>query len=251
MKKFYRTMLALAGGLLILGALLAAAGLLLGAPLSTLAMPGPFGARLFPHLSYSGSQSTDSPAFSQSYEGVRSLEIQGGQAVINIATGNSFSIDVLRPLPDFFSQVRDGHWVICSGGHQDHQLQPGEESEITITLPEDFVAEQLRMELGISALSASRLAARKAELEVSLGSLEIKKLDCPDLSLDVGMGSAEITLAGREDEVAFQVENAMGSVTVGSHRWEGLSLEEHWNSDAPNQAEISCSMGEVTINWED
>ena len=61
MKKFYRTALALAGGLVILGILLTVLGLVLGAPLSSLSIKMPLNIRIFPHLSYSSSFQDENP----------------------------------------------------------------------------------------------------------------------------------------------------------------------------------------------
>lgn len=79
--------------------------------------------------------------------------------------------------------------------------------------------------------------------------MTIETLDCPNLSLEVEMGSVNMTLAGREEDVAFSLENNMGSVSIGSRTWAGFDQEERWNPDAPRKAEISCSMGEVFIDW--
>lgn len=80
MKKFYRTALALAGGLVILGILLTVLGLVLGAPLSSLSIKMPLNIRIFPHLSYSSSFQEKNPDFFALYEGVRSLEIEGTES---------------------------------------------------------------------------------------------------------------------------------------------------------------------------
>ena len=249
MKKFYRTALALAGGLVILGILLTVLGLVLGAPLSSLSIKMPLNIRIFPHLSYSSSFQEENPDFFALYEGVRSLEIEGTEAAITIKNGDDFSIEAKHPASNFSSELHGSRWVIHSGELRSHQWPVHQAPEITITLPRDFVAEELNVELGVGSLTSAPLAAQKAELEVGIGEMTVETLDCPNLSLEVEMGSVNMTLAGREEDVAFSLENNMGSVSIGSRTWAGFDQEERWNPDAPRKAEISCSMGEVFIDW--
>lgn len=102
---------------------------------------------------------------------------------------------------------------------------------------------------GLVLLPLLHWLPKKEELEVGIGEMTIETLDCPNLSLEVEMGSVNMTLAGREEGCGVFSGKQHGQCTLVPELGLGFDQEERWNPDAPRKAEISCSMGEVFIDW--
>lgn len=83
------------------------------------------------------------------------------KAAITIKNGDDFSIEAKHPASNFSSELHGSRWVIHSGELRSHQWPVDQAPEITITLPRDFVAEELNVELGVGSLTSAPLAAQK------------------------------------------------------------------------------------------
>lgn len=180
----------------------------------------------------------------------------------------------------YFSLFRFGRWV----GNRD-----GADTTISLYLPKGAVLDSIELELGAGEIDAdvlqaeeiaidigagkasiASMAAREADLDVGAGKLTIEKVCVTDsMDLDIGAGKAEINgvitgdldvdcgmgnltmaLAGTETDHLYEVDCAMGSVTIGGRSYAAFSDSEDWGGQTGSVFDIDCSMGSVAITFD-
>ncbi|MBP3474735.1 MAG: DUF4097 family beta strand repeat protein [Lachnospiraceae bacterium] len=90
-----------------------------------------------------------------------------------------------------------------------------------------------------------------ADLDIGVGSAEINGTITGDLDADCGMGNLMMQLTGSEEDHSYNVDCAMGSVTIGSRTYTALSDNAEWGSQNRSTFDIDCAMGNVTIVFDE
>lgn len=215
-----------------------------------------------------GWKSLQTTSFSESYEGIKRLDLDIYYGNVKIVEGDGFSISADNVIEDELnSYVTDGTWYIKEDTHDyikflgfrmparnvftwDDDFAP----RIIITIPKDFVAEDItiriaagNVEVGkISSLTgdftveAGKLVIKEAaisensEYTVGAGSMELEDMNAANITLDCGLGNIELegTVIGKND-----ISCGVGNVS--------LKL----NNDPDDfDYEISSGIGKVKIN---
>lgn len=135
---------------------------------------------------------------------------------------------------------------------------------------EALEADTVSLEVGAGEVIVGTLTAKEADLDVGAGELIIKDIRIDgSTDLDIGVGSAEINgtitgnldadcsmgnltmqLTGSEEDHAYNVDCAMGSVTIGSHTYT-VSDNAEWGSQNHSTFRVDCAMGNVTIVFDE
>ncbi len=125
--------------------------------------------------------------------------------------------------------------------------------------------------VGAGELLAGRITAGKADLEIGSGHLGIQELSVSgevdlkagmgqidiggridgDLDLECSMGTVVLCLEGSEDDHSYDVECGMGEIVVGGREFGAFATKRSWNSGKNSEFEIDCSMGSVTVTFEE
>lgn len=266
MKFFAKIIGSIAAILICLGLVVAVVGLVMGATLDNFHW-GSLSGRAF-------SGNWDTQSISESYTDVTALDFDLGMAQVTFVEGDTFSIEASGLPLKITSQVNRGVWKVESREFRSFKwFQPrwGNHSPtITITLPEGFVADSLRLEMGMGRLDAQSLRSRgRASLEVGMGQILIDRLEAPKVALtcgmgsiaidrvqtqegdiDCGMGRVALAILGEEKDYGYTVDVGMGDVDLGSQSYSGLGQKTRQNQDAPNQLTIECGMGKVEISFQ-
>ncbi len=212
-------------------------------------------------------------SLSESYQGVTSLDFDLGMAEVVIEEGDTFSIRASQVRFRLTSRVEDGTWKIDTKGVRYGQWLGGSRGgdRVTITLPRDFVADKLQLEVGMGTLRAGTLGARdRADVKVGMGEVSIDRLSVPRVEvscgmgavhlggvdtqkadLDCGMGSIDMTVRGAEEDYGYTLDVGVGDVVIGTQRYSGLGNKSSHNTDAPGRLDVDCGMGSVTVRFEE
>lgn len=67
------------------------------------------------------------------------------------------------------------------------------------------------------------------------------------MEIDAEAGSVELLLAGSKGDYVFNLNNAMGEITVGGDTYSGVSVLN--NTGNGKKAELNCSVGTIKINF--
>lgn len=164
-----------------------------------------------------------------------------------------------------------------------------DERQITLCIPKDKFLESLDLELGAGQVTlnginageislevgagqifAHNLRAKELEVSVGAGQVEFWGIDVDELNAEIGMGelvgSADIrksadlecsmgnmalTLMGSQQDFNYYLEVAAGNIEVGRNSYSGVANEQKIHNGADKDIAIECSMGNITIEFED
>lgn len=164
-----------------------------------------------------------------------------------------------------------------------------DERQITLYMPKDRFLESVELELGAGQVTLDGINAgevslevgagqifvhniRVKELEVSVGAgqVEFRGVDVDELNAEIGlgelagvadvqksaelecaMGNMELTLMGSQQDFNYQLEVAAGNIEVGRNSYSGLAHEQKIHNGADKDISIECSMGNITILFEE
>lgn len=196
---------------------------------------------------------------------VQSLELEFGGSDLELAETNGDEILVERlwdPSHAIKTKLDDGTLKISTKSSIRSSIK------LRIQIPKDHSFDEIRMELGASAVTAQSLRADRLEVElgagtfdgtgeiianeskwqVGMGELTLNRLDCQELEMDCGMGSLSVAMAHPQKYYDCNVSCHVGAVTVGgsdfsmgNHRIEGKEAEA--------EIEITCGMGTADITF--
>lgn len=212
--------------------------------------------------------------FTQTYTDVTELSFDVSAGEVNIVSGTEFSIEAQNvPKEGFSSSVEDGVWII-------KEQWPGsvrwftwngwpfqdEAPLITITLPEDFIAEKAEFSLAAGKADIEQLQAKSASLTVSAGQLTAEGLALQDAQIHCGAGqitlSGSITggskaecgagqitldLTGKEKDYNYTVNVGVGEVKINESSYHGFGDQVVVNNDAKNDLDIQCGVGQIKL----
>ncbi len=241
----------------------------------------------------------DTYSFDESYrQEIKALDFRISYGHVQLVEGNEFSIDADGLYEDgsFESYVRDGVWTIREKSRQQVKLFGlhlpaisifGErfEPDIVITLPKDYKAEDIRLELGAARLEAGRLSSdtgsfilgageahikqlevlKKSSFDVGAGYMELGNVnlhninaDCGvgyiqlegivtgDNKLECGVGKIRMDLEGDVEGYSYEIETGIGNVRVNGKNYMG-SVERNARKDFLGSFDMECGIGNITL----
>ncbi len=161
--------------------------------------------------------------------------------------------------------------------------------EILIVIPEDAIFETVKATVGAGGIQAESLRTKtlkvdvdagsfscetldlrgRGEIDVDAGHVEIKdgsvagelemdvdagKIDfCGDIAGDwnaqCDAGAIQMQLTRTMEDYDYHVEYDLGSVTIGSEVFDGVSGEKTLDHDAPYRGSIHCDVGRVIVSF--
>lgn len=160
--------------------------------------------------------------------------------------------------------------IECEGPEAIKRRNPVDYSnrKIKILIPEGYRLEEFDMELDAGGGDIRSLSVKKMNLEVNAGSVEItdvqvSELDIEnkagsvsfsgdsngDVNIECKTGSVSLDLSGAETEYDYNLEAAMGDITIGDQNYSGLSYHKSRNNGAAYKMNVDCSMGEITVSF--
>lgn len=131
-------------------------------------------------------------------------------------------------------------------------------------------ASEASLEVGAGRITSTGIAVSKLEISVGAGQIELKDMDVAELEANVSMGemaakgairhsltaecsmgNIELLLEGTQEDYNFDLSGAMGNVTLGGKSYSGFATDRSVNNGSDKLIEVECSMGNVTIQFED
>ncbi len=230
--------------------------------------------------------------FDESFTGVTGLDIDHSTGTLGIVIGDSFRVEGKNVVEGFKAEVdRNGTLKISDNeagfqlwGFRVNGINPTN-SKITVYIPADFVAEEVRIDTGAGALnledittdylyisagagniSGRNIKADKAKVEggvgnISLGNVTLRNTDLNSgvgnvyisgvilgkNSFDCGVGEVELELFGNINDYDLDIDSGVGTVRVNGKKIEEV---EHTNRFAEHSIEVDGGVGSVRIDIE-
>lgn len=239
---------------------------------------------------YSSKEGSKLVDFEGDFDEVKSLNIDSSTGELRIETGDTFRVEASNVLEGFEAEVKsNGELYVTDnrsgfhvfGFHINGINNPN--SKITIYLPEDFYAGEVKIKSGAGALKIDRLSTEylsisagagninannviadkvkveggvgtinfedvhftDADLSCGVGTLNINGVMLGDNQLDCGVGSVHIDLTGDVSDYDFDIDSGVGSIRVNGEKVRDNELR---NRSAANFIEIDGGVGDVTID---
>lgn len=238
----------------------------------------------------------------KSYYDVDQLYIDIAYGKVEIVEGKGFRIQGENLLDEKLeTYVQDGTWHIKDSRKSIFSIWDIDLSfnnilrnrkykpQITITIPEGFIAESFTLMVRAGEVKADTILANKGDFSVEAGYLEIDKLQVPeaskyqvgagkmrikqilanDINVNCGVGEVHIdgwitgkskiqtnvgnvilNLAGKWEDYSYDIDNSIGNVTIGKERISGLGKQRTINNKlAENRLIIKCDVGNISIDF--
>jgi hypothetical protein len=172
-------------------------------------------------------------------QNIQSLNIDFAAGKIKICEGTQFSVKITKNKNNIKikSEVKNGIWKLKQEENDNiwdnlkSIIKLTNTVSITITVPKNFEAEELKIEVDAGTLTADSLTAKNIDFEVDTGSIKVNKL----------------TASQKAD-----IETNMGSITISSGNLHNLDLEcdmgkATYTGTLTGNNKIECNMGSVNM----
>lgn len=263
------------------------------------------GTALFIIAIASGASFRDIPtiSYSESYTAVSSLDMEIEYGEVKVVEGDTFAIDAVNlPENGLESYVNEeGTWIIRQTGEDDLNFWgmhfsvgnifnwDGEYTpRIIITVPKDYVAEDISMVIKAGEVKADVLRAATGRFDVAAGRLAIQELyvteesdyiigagqmnlnqvNVADISVDCGVGDVSINgivagdsditcnvgnvdleLEGEEKEYSYDISSSIGNINIDNNSYHSISNRIINNEGAENNLELKCEIGNISVDF--
>jgi len=160
-----------------------------------------------------------------------------------------------------------------------------EDWTVNLYLPENYLFEEVDLEMGAGELYFDGLCAKEVSLQVGAGSVMLDNIavqdletsvgageitltgmDVRDLDVEVGMGQftaegavngdicvecsmgcVDLGLAGKGQDFNYQLEGSMGNIVFDGVYSNGFAKKQQIDNGASKNMDIECSMGSVSV----
>lgn len=263
------------------------------------------GTALFIIAIASGASFRDIPtiSYSESYTAVSSLDMEIEYGEVKVVEGDTFAIDAVNlPENGLESYVNEeGTWIIRQTGEDDLNFWGMHFSvgnifnwngnytpRITITVPKDYVAQDISMVIKAGEVKADVLRAVTGRFDVAAGRLAIQELNVTeesdyiigagqmnlnqvkvaDISVDCGVGDVSINgivtgdsditcnvgnvdleLEGEEKEYSYDISSSIGNINIDNNSYHSISNRIINNEGAENNLELKCEIGNISVDF--
>ncbi len=105
------------------------------------------------------------------------------------------------------------------------------------------------VEIGAGNLVAGDMHVWEADLEVDLGNCSYEGVIEQELDAECNMGSMDFLLKGKEKDHNYEIECSAGNVEINGWEFTALGTEKYVNNGAATTFELTCSMGNITLDF--
>jgi hypothetical protein len=226
-------------------------------------------------------------SFSDTVEGVESIDIDVKFCTVDIENGDEFSVEVSNMTENGFkSYVEDGIWYLEDDYDEDNiidffgieipisqgwfgwdfGIDEDYAPYIVITIPEDFIAKNVKIDIGAGDLDMEELNTSDCDLRVGAGNLDISNLETinadlncgfgrikitgqiiGDLSAGCGMGAIKLDLIGEEEDYNYYINCGFGNVGINGDNYSFISHRNIRNEDSIGSFDLNCGFGSIDV----
>ncbi len=234
-------------------------------------------------------------------EDIQSIKLDVKYGHVSIKEGDEFAAEISNVVEDGFQgYVEEGTWYLKQSGTAANTINffgiymplsfgfdyDDYNPKIVITVPADFMAENLVIDLGAGEIEVEELNTKNAEFDIGAGSMEIRRLNVTDkiscevgagelvvkklqaknadfecgvgsmritgeilgdLYADCGMGEIQLDLNGNEDDYNYDVSCGIGDISLNDHHYSFSADDRIRNKDAIGTYKLNCSVGSLQV----
>jgi DUF4097 and DUF4098 domain-containing protein YvlB len=176
--------------------------------------------------------------FSETYEDVKSLDIENATGELKIKIGETFKIEAQNVSESFEAKVDgNGELTIRENNNKINFFWfningfDNINSKITLYLPANFIAEEAKISTGAGSLTMEGLKSEYLFISAGAGNISGRNISAEEVKVDGGVGNVNF------DDVNFK--DADFNCGVGNLDIDGILLGDN---------KFDCGVGEVDLN---
>lgn len=108
---------------------------------------------------------------------------------------------------------------------------------------------EIDIEVGAGDFYVEAMNAKESTVDLDAGKFSGYNITAENIDINCSMGDITLELNDSENNYNFELEAAMGSVTIGDNTYSGLSQEKTIDNGADKKLTIECAMGNVTASF--
>ncbi len=105
--------------------------------------------------------------------------------------------------------------------------------------------------VGAGSASVNNANTQNANFEIGMGELVYEGYINAELTAEVGMGNITLQIADTQNAHNYDLECAMGAITLGQKEYGGMAFETEIDNGADSNYSLECGMGSIDISFED
>lgn len=109
----------------------------------------------------------------------------------------------------------------------------------------------LSVEIGAGELYTQDMTAQEADLTVGLGTSSYQGSISQELDAECDMGNMDFLLKGKESDYNYEIECSGGNIEMDSFETAAFAMEKRIDNGAATTFELTCSMGNITLHFEE
>lgn len=210
------------------------------------------------------------------------IEIGGGDICVEEAEGDYFQI--ISSTTGKYQYFCEGNTFVMRGLEK---LPRGGENKITLQIPKGKIFNEVDIEVGGAFVRLDSIMADTVNIEVGAGDIEVRNMETDELELDVGagefdakntiirdgsfdlgiglisyegtingdldascgMGSMELELTGEFEDHNYELDGAIGNISVGNGYNSGIGVSKVIDNNVGSNFELESGIGNLQINF--
>lgn len=116
---------------------------------------------------------------------------------------------------------------------------------------ERLTAQVLEANVGMGQINMTDITVQNLDAEVGAGGMSAKGTVKGDASVKCSMGSLELQLDGSETDFNYQMIGTMGNIKLAGQGYSGVGMQREIDNGAEKSLTAECTMGNISIHFED
>ncbi len=102
----------------------------------------------------------------------------------------------------------------------------------------DVIADKADVSAGAGKININGVDVGKLSMDVGMGNIDMEGKVSGNIKAECGMGSIGMRVEGSEKDYNYEIECAMGSISIGDNKYSGLASERSINNGRSNTFEV-------------
>lgn len=116
---------------------------------------------------------------------------------------------------------------------------------------DEIDCDYISADVGAGSASINHGKTLNADFNIGMGKLIYNGLINSDLMADVGMGNITLQIDDTQNAHNYDLEVAMGAITLGQKTYGGMAFETEIDNGADSNYTLECGMGSIDLSFQD
>lgn len=113
----------------------------------------------------------------------------------------------------------------------------------------EITAGTVSIEAGAGEIIIDNISARELQAEAGAGNIQVVGSVDGNIDIECGMGNVELLLKGEAESYNYQIESALGNLSIDGSEYGGIINERNINNGSSRVIDIECATGNIDISF--